>query len=297
MKTLPSALVDSLESAYALYTKPEYLETDPISIPYRFQNQKDIEIVSLLACLFAYGNVKAIKSFVSQSIHFLGKSPYQAFLTQNKDFQDQVAKLSYYRFQTNEDCKVLFYVLSQWIQKREILKKGNQGIWEGVFLNDLGEFQPENSIQRFQSEFTQEVLDYTKKAKLTRGLRFLIGDPNSNSPRKRLCLFLRWMVRTEYPDFGIYSSISPAHLTFPLDVHIQRLTQILGLSKSKTFHWKDSIALRDLFRLRYPNDPLRFDFILTRIGMIQKCQGKYVMEVCEPCSLKKECSIGSATGN
>lgn len=294
MKILPTSLIRSLETAHSLYSSLEFLQTDPIAIPKLFHKKEDIELISLLACLFAYGNVKAIKNFVTDSIRFLGKEPYDSFLTQNENFKEQLANLSYYRFQTKSDVQVLYLTLSQWIRKRSVNRNLESGIWEGVFLSDSGTFDPIRGIQNFQNEFLTEI---QSTAPLTRGLMFLIGDPKSSSPRKRLCLFLRWMVRKDFPDFGIYRSITAKHLTFPLDVHIQRISKILGLTTSKSFRWKDSIALRDIFLTQYPEDPLRFDFILTRVGMIQKCQGKLVKEICGKCELRKDCRIGSATGN
>lgn len=113
-------------------------------------------------------------------------------------------------------------------------------------------------------------------------------------------MFLRWMVRKNFPDFGIYTSIQPWELLFPLDTHIQRIANILGISARKTPDWKKAEEITDFFAKVDPTDPVRADFSLSRLGILKECKTKYVRALCETCELRTICKIyksGTAKGN
>lgn len=295
-EAFPVALKLALQETIIEYRQDKYLESDPILFPRRYQNPFDIEIIGLLSCLYAYGNVKAIKGFLNPFFLALGPSPYLTF-TENKHTLHRIAnQMGYYRFQTAEDNAILLFSLAS-IVKHHAKTKSIQPIFESYFLNQSGSFEPDAGITSFQRQLESYILKFTNENQLTRGLRFLIGDPNSKSAKKRICLFLRWMVRTDFPDFGLYTKIHAKDISFPLDVHIQRLIKILGISSRKHYGMRESILVRDFFLKLNKDDPLLYDFYLTRVGMIQKCRGVKINEICDPCSLKTICLIGSATGN
>ncbi len=292
----PSELKKALDEITRTYKNPSYLQTDPIIFPHRYKNSVDIEIISLLSCLYAYGNVKSIKNFLESIFKLLGPNPYECFLEKQESLERKFSQINYYRFQTNNDNRNILLTLSSIIKKHD--KNGRPGpIFESYFLEGLECFEPQKSISSFQAKLNQQLLQESKTNKLTRGLRFLIGDPKSQSAKKRICLFLRWMVRDQFPDFGIYKLISPRGLAFPLDVHVQRLIKILGISDRKNFGIKEGILVRDFFQKMNPDDPLLYDFYLTRVGMIQKCRGIKIDSICGGCGLRSVCLIGSATGN
>ncbi len=292
----PIALKLALQDTIDEYKHAKYLESDPILFPSRFKNPFDIEVIALFSCLYAYGNVKAIKSFLNPLLLAIGPSPYRSLTKDNLAVEQIASKIGYYRFQSAEDNALLLLSISN-IVKLHFKTKSIEPIFESYFLNDSGTFEPESGISSFQRQIEASILNISNQNKLTRGLRFLIGDPGSKSAKKRICLFLRWMVRKDFPDFGIYSRIYTKDISFPLDVHIQRLIKILGISNRKSFGMRESILVRDFFRKLNEDDPLLYDFYLTRVGMIQKCRGVKIDSICEPCSLKKICLIGSATGN
>ena len=292
----PLALKLALEETISLYNDKKYIKTDPIFFPSSFKNPLDIEIVSLLSCFYAYGNVKAIQKFLSPIFNNLGPSPYEAFAKKTNAYYECFQKISYYRFQTKIDNQNLLASLSKHIQKHHTEKQRGP-IFENFFLNQFSKFEPEEGIKLFQLNMERSLMEVSNQKNISKGLRFLIGDPNANSPKKRICLFLRWMVRRSFPDFGIYRQIKTSDLIFPLDVHIQRLIKILGISKRKTYTLKDGIAVKEFFQKLNLDDPLLYDFYLTRVGMIQKCKGVKIPSICNDCRLQGVCLVGSATGN
>ncbi|TGN18378.1 TIGR02757 family protein [Leptospira idonii] len=291
----PRALKLSLDKAQKFYSDPKYLESDPILFPSRYTNSLDREIVSLFSALFAYGNVKAIQQFLAPLFLDLGDHPYLALAEKNRFFETAKKNIKYYRFQTQADNRLFLDIVSD-IASETKQSKDNSPLFETYFLNEDG-FDPIEGISLFQTIFTKKILSQTGKKQLSPGLKFLIGEPLSKSAKKRICLFLRWMVRDKFPDFGIYKKILPNQIPFPLDVHIQRLIGILGISERKTFGIKESILIRDYFKNFYPDDPLLYDFCLTRVGIIRKCRGIQVEEICSICEIREACRIGSATGN
>jgi uncharacterized protein (TIGR02757 family) len=99
-------------------------------------------------------------------------------------------------------------------------------------------------------------------------LSHLLPDPNRGSACKRLCLYLRWMVRTDAIDPGGWQSLSPSQLIIPLDVHMHRVALSLGLTTRKAADLKTAMEVTDSLRRVDPTDPLRFDFALTRPGIL-----------------------------
>ncbi|WP_243401295.1 TIGR02757 family protein [Leptospira harrisiae] len=287
-------LHSKLEDLRNKYRSLKYLETDPICFPKEYKDPLDIEVVSLIACLFAYGNVKSIQGFLRPIMVSLGPSPYETLRTKNSQFHVMLESLNVYRFQTKKDNQIFFQTLSRVVSEA----KKKSPLFESLFLDLEGKFKENNSLSRFQSYWEEELKKTSGKKTLSYGLQFLIGKSTSKSPKKRLSLFLRWMVRDSYPDFGLYKKIHPNQIPFPLDVHIQKLIQVLGITTRKSFGVKESYLTREFFKQLNPTDPLLYDFYLTRVGIIEKCTSIYKTEVCETCYLKEVCLVfGSATGN
>ncbi|PJZ45652.1 TIGR02757 family protein [Leptospira brenneri] len=280
-------LHSKLEDLRTKYQNLNYLDTDPICFPKAYKDPLDIEVVSFISCLFAYGNVKSIQGFLRPLLLALGNSPFQTLRDQNEEYQSFLSKLNVYRFQTKKDNQIFFQTLGRVLSE----SKTNSPIWESKFLNSQNRFDEESSISRFQSFWEGEFKKTLGKKELTYGLQFLIGKSEAKSPKKRLSLFLRWMVRNSYPDFGIYKIIQPNQIPFPLDVHIQKLIRILGITDRKSFGVKEAYLIKEFFMNLNPTDPLLYDFYLTRVGIIEKCNASYQKEICENCYLKEVCLV------
>ncbi|TGL04564.1 TIGR02757 family protein [Leptospira bouyouniensis] len=282
-----SLLKIKLNQLISKYKNVSYLETDPICFPKRYKNPLDIEIVSIISCLFAYGNVKNIKNFLDPIFNMMGASPYEFLSQQSSSFSKFLQNLKGYRFQTKEDVVVLFLTLQKILRK----KTKQSPIFESYFLNSKESFEKNSSIQNFQKKIESEILITANTKELTYGLQFLIGKWNSKSPKKRISLFLRWMVRNEYPDFGLYKKIKTYQIPYPMDVHIQKLSKVLGIHNQKQVQLNDAFLLTEFFRNINAVDPLLYDFYLTRVGIIDRCKGRYEEKICNGCELKEVCLV------
>ena len=103
---------------------------------------------------------------------------------------------------------------------------------------------------------------------LRRERDFLFPRPERGSACKRHNLFLRWVVRgPDGVDLGLWSAVSPRDLVVPLDTHMARLGGALGLTGRKTPDWGMAEEITDSLRLVCPEDPVKFDYPLTRLGI------------------------------
>ncbi|MBP7281856.1 MAG: TIGR02757 family protein [Leptospiraceae bacterium] len=263
------------------YNDKTYLETDPIDFCYRYKNPRDIEVTGFISALFSYGNVLSIKKHLEILFEILGKSPY-TFIKKG-DFSKIETKIPKYRFQTSEDILIFLETISIALKKESSLEKLFYSKNVNALLNER--------IVNFQVHFSDIAKGFTGMKKLSYGLSFLIGSGILASSHKRYSMFLRWMVRDSFPDFGIYKSISKQDLIYPTDVHIVRLSRILGLSNRKSVDFILAKSISDNFKILNPYDPTCYDFALSRLGILKICKTKYVPTICENCEIKKICSI------
>ena len=125
---------------------------------------------------------------------------------------------------------------------------------------------------------------------LSRQRSFLFPDPFKGSACKRHNLFLRWMVRSgDGIDLGIWKAVSPRDLIVPIDTHMARIGRLLGLTRRRTEDWRTAEEITEAFRRVCPEDPVRYDFALTRIGILKECTASRRGE-CGSCPLARVCS-------
>ena len=122
-----------------------------------------------------------------------------------------------------------------------------------------------------------------------RSLPFLVSSPEDGSACKRMNLFLRWMVRRTSPDLGQWTFVSPSQLVIPLDTHVYRITTFLGLNRRKVADWKTARALTDVLATFDAGDPVRYDFAICRLGVLDLCSRKRRKENCDVCQLRDAC--------
>ena len=218
-------------------------KADPLQVAKDLDDDRAI----LLCALFAYGNTDAI-------VKFLRRLNFSLLNLNEKDIYKKATKF-YYRFQSREDVTQIFITLSR-VKRGELKDIFLQGYLKKRLVTD-GVFE---IIKRFH-----ELNSYDSK-----GYRFLIGALPKNgkpsSPYKRWMMFLRWMVRKDKLDLGLWSEISPADLIIPLDTHTFNVSRKLGLLKRKTYDWKAAVELTEKLKEFSPNDPVKYDFALYRIG-------------------------------
>ena len=275
-----SQIKDCLERLYARYNRREFVDSDPLQFVYEYSNPADMEVVALLAADLAYGRVQQIQKSLADLLGRMGESPY----TFVRDFGEAERKILTdfkHRFTTGRDISDLLQLL------RSIFEKS--GSIEKYFL--LGYNKNDKNILPALSRFCDSLKKMhagLHNCRASRGLSYLLASPTDGSVCKRLNLFLRWMVREDGVDLGLWKSIDKAGLIVPVDVHMARLCGILGFHDRKTVSLSTALEITKSFSKIEPTDPVKYDFALTRVGIIEDCDGNY-RPICRDCELFEFC--------
>ena len=236
------------------YERPDFIVPDPISIPHRYSRRQDIEITGLLASTIAWGNRKAIVKSAGAMADMLGADPFDFVMSANEEQIDRLSSFVYRTFQ-KDDLPSMVRAL------RYIYSLDPEHGLERLFAPREGETLREGLI-RFKEAMLPNIADRTRKH---------IADAGKGAAAKRLCMFLRWMVRPSNRgvDFGLWDSMSPADLVIPLDVHTGRTARDLGLLLRTQSDWKAAMELTNSLARFCPADPVRYDFALFSIGIVE----------------------------
>ena len=272
---------DVLEKLYERYNRRELISPDPLQFLYRYSDPADIEITAFLASALAYGRVQQIEKSLNNLLGRMGDSPSD-FVINFDTNKKRTLKDFKHRFTTGDDISDLLTLLRTAINRC--------GSIEQYFA--LGYDPGEKNIIPALSKFCNSLLVIHAtggKGQPTRGLKYLLVNPAGGSACKRLNLFLRWMVRDDDVDTGLWKSIEKARLIVPIDVHMGRLCKILGLYDRKTVSLPAAAEITESFAEIEPADPVKYDFALSRIGILENCTGRR-RKGCELCELFGFCS-------
>ncbi len=269
-----SRIYDFLEQIVKKYNRKDYLDIDPVSIVHKIKGEKSRETAAFISSIFAFGNVKTIKASILKVLHPMGNNVY--------DFIKHYEKLQHESLLNSKKSQRSKLYLFQGIGHRFI--KGNDisclvntlhfvlkeyGSIENLFMQY---FTKENNLRKSLEVFTKNIREiYCRNNSdfCERTLRFMLPSPKNGSACKRMNLFLRWMVRKDEIDFGIWKGIKKNELIIPLDTHIARISKSLGFTKRKTLGWNMASEITENLKKFDPLDPLKYDFALTRIGMLK----------------------------
>jgi uncharacterized protein (TIGR02757 family) len=233
-----------LDSILQNLNPKDFIDNDPISIPHRFKTKEDIEISAFFAAILAWGQRKTIINNGNKLMHWMGEEPHRFILEHSDDELKQFEKFVHRTFNSTD---VLYFieVLRHWYRDDKSL--------EDYFVGDT----MKDRITSFhQSFFAYDFApDRTRKH---------IANPARNSSAKRLNMFLRWMVRNDELDFGIWHSIKPSELKCPLDVHVQRAAFHFGLLTRKQQDWKAVEELSANLLELDSKDPIKYDLALFK---------------------------------
>ena len=218
---------------------------DPIMVAHRYRDER----ISLVCALFAYGNVKQIVKFLD-SLDF-------SLLDADEEEITKALGGHYYRFQNSEDIIAIFIALRRLHAMNESLQelfysayKANKNILDGLHA----------MIERL----------YELNPRISQGYTFLLSkvqaNPKGAGALKRWMMYLRWMIRDDNIDMGLWNSMACSDLIMPLDTHTFKVSQKLGLLKRKNYDLAAAIELTQKLKKFDANDPLKYDFALYRIG-------------------------------
>jgi uncharacterized protein (TIGR02757 family) len=244
---------DFLDESYLKYNSCAFIENDPVSIPHLFSKKEDIEIAGFLAATIAWGNRKSIINNALKLMNWMDGAPHTFILNHSKKELKPFEKFVHRTF-NGSDC--LFFIRSL----KNIYE--NHGGLEKTFNADsAGEFRLKQRIINFRQIFL-EVDHFSRSEKH-------LSNPAQKSSAKRLCMFLRWMVRKDRMgvDFGIWKNVGMSELCLPLDVHTGNVSRTLGLLQRKQNDWQSVEEITSVLRSFDAKDPIKYDFALFGLGV------------------------------
>jgi uncharacterized protein (TIGR02757 family) len=247
-------LKEYLETLVFRYESQEFILEDPISIPLGFDDPRDQEIIALYAALLAWGRRKTILKKMAELCERMDYRPHRFVSSFNSArHADSLAGFGHRTFRS-EDAVCLTDAL------RVLLLE--HGTLEAVFRAGMDETSTHigPSIQYF----SESVM--TARPGTPSRLQKHLARPGAGSACKRLCMFLRWMVRPGPVDLGIWPTIRPSQLVLPLDIHSGRQARALGLLSRRSNDWRSALELTDSCRKLSAEDPSRYDFALFGSG-------------------------------
>ena len=281
-------LKNILEGLYAARSQT-HLANDPLSCCHRYRDPRDQEIAGIVAASFAYGNVKIILRSLEGILGAMGKSPRR--FVERFDPQRELRLFAGFKHRFNDGRDLCALLLACQTMLREA------GSLEGWLLRFHDPAQPD--LTGTLTDFTCAVkaLDYAPVfgaggIPQDSYFPFLFPSPSSGSACKRLCMYLRWMVRpADGIDLGIWKGISPSRLVIPVDAHIQRICGFLGFTSRKQADWRMAREITARLRELDPEDPVKYDFSLCHLGISEGCNGKDLAN-CVNCPITGLCSAG-----
>lgn len=239
--------------------------TDPVHLVRRFRDPSDREIAGFCAAALAFGRVGSVIQSIERLFALVGPSPRACVESFDPSRHPELRPLVH-RWVNGQDLAALLLILRRMIEQA--------GSLEGFFLRGYADDDPH--VGPALDAFCREALAFDlssvygrRKSRL--GVCHFFPRPSAGSACKRLNLFLRWMVRRDAVDLGVWSRVPSAKLVVPLDTHVIRLGKCLRLTTRATPGWKMAIDITEALRRLSPEDPVRYDFSLCHIGMAGMC--------------------------
>lgn len=297
-RSVDSTLKSALDPLFSKYHSRAFLGSDPLEFPHRFTDPWDQEAVALFSAVLAYGNVIQIRRSVESLLARVEKLGFRpAELVRSLESEAGVrdwrtaTRGFVHRFNVGED-----FVLFASLLARSWKLHGSFGAHLASRMEpDAPDFGDGLSRvfadwQSWRGEFGPAPVSFD----------YLLTPPNLGSACKRWCMLLRWMVRKDDLDLGLWRrgspllppgspGIAPRQLVMPLDTHTGRISQYIGLTTRKSLGWKAAREITDRLRECDPEDPVKYDFALARLGILDVCQLRFRVEICLGCDLLRVC--------
>ncbi len=248
---------------------------DPLQLVLRYTNPPDQEVAGLLAAAFAYGRADIVVANAGRVLDRMLPSPYEYLVKFDRaEAKRRFAGFSHRFHKTPELIDLLARIAAA------IREHGTIGELFRICYDDH-----DRDIGQSLTRFVEALIGPRR----TKALDYLLTSPANGSACKRMNLFLRWMVRRTSPDLGIWGFVDPAKLVMPVDTHVHRIATFLGLNGRKTADWKAARALTDRLAKFDRADPVRYDFAICRLGILDLCSRKRRKANCDVCLLRDVC--------
>jgi uncharacterized protein (TIGR02757 family) len=259
------ALQPALERLYADFNLA-HSTRDPIWTVRRYADPADQEVAAFIAAVLAFGNVQSVLNSIDAVLAVMAPSP-AAFLRQFTPAQAPCFEPLVHRWIGSLDLAALTWQLHLMLR--------DHGSIEGFFRAGgagAGEAPIDAALESFSTRaMSLDLTPIYGRRRPRPGVAYFFSRPSSGGACKRLNLFLRWMVRRDAVDLGLWSAVRPSQLVVPLDTHIIRVGRCLGLTARVSPGWKMAADITATLRRLAPDDPVRYDFAMCHLGMMGAC--------------------------
>jgi uncharacterized protein (TIGR02757 family) len=257
-------LKERLDALYASFNHAESA-TDPVHIVRRFPDPADREVVGFCAAALAFGRVASVLQSIERLVRLMGPAPAAFVRAFEPARHASPIKPLIHRWTRGEDLVALLIILRKMLEAGSIERFFGEGY--DARAPDIAGALESFSRRALSIDLREAYGDRQPDP----GVAYFFPRPSRGSGCKRLNLFLRWMVRKDGVDFGVWSNIPPAKLIVPLDTHVVRVGRCLKLTRYSSPGWKMASEITESLRALDPDDPVKYDFSLCHIGMSDGC--------------------------
>ncbi|MDD5723824.1 MAG: TIGR02757 family protein [Syntrophales bacterium] len=245
-------ITEQLERLYERCNRREFVRPDPLEFLYSYEDPADREIVGLVASSLAYGRVLQINRSIESVLEKMWPTPSRFI----RDISPASLRMTFssfkHRFTSGDELATMLLGVKD--------TRLQYGSLQACFTSHLG--RDTKTIIKALACFVEELSAGFPDCRSS-----LLPSPARGSACKRLNLFLRWMVRSDDVDPGGWDYVPASALVIPLDTHMHRVCLRLGLTRRRQADMRTALEITDSFRKIVPDDPVRYDFILTRPGI------------------------------
>lgn len=230
------------------YETPDFIKNDPVQFVHKYKNKKDIEIAGFIASLVSYGSREQFIKKLNQLFNDIAQNEPYNFI---QNFESKIIRDFNYRFGKPEDFISIFEIMKNLYSESEGL--------EDLFKHGYE-----------QEKMFETVVDYfyaRANKNAGQGFYHMIPNPHNGGAMKRMCMYLRWMIRKSTVDVGIWSFMKPSELYIPLDVHVGKISRQMGLLTRKANDFKSVIELTNNLKRFDAQDPIKYDFAMFGYGV------------------------------
>lgn len=271
VETRELKLKKTLDNLYNKYNNGSYLSSSVLGVVRRFSSKEDFEVVGLIGASLAYGSVAQSRIALEKLLGPMEDKPYEFILNFNQEKEKEILRFRY-----------------RYINGRQML-----GLFEKMssILSEYGSFENlfREALSLGDEDITKALINFCDKIRVP----FLISSPKRGSACKRMCLFLRWMVRRDNVDSGVWD-VPTSLLIIPVDRHVARISYYLGfldrIPPGPT--WNNALRITQHLKRLDPYDPTRYDFAISRLGILKECDNGVDKSVCKQCNLYEICRFG-----
>ena len=263
---MPQAtLASTLDRLYHDYNR-EDSAADPVHLVRPYPRAEDREIAGFCAAALAFGRVASVLASIGTLFRIMGDRPAEFVRTFDPSAPHPELRAMVHRWTRGVDLAALLWLLRQMLEQ--------SGSVEAFFAEGLS--ASDVDVSGALDSFSRRALALDMRKVYGRvpkraGVCYFFPRPSAGSACKRLNLYLRWMVRRDEVDLGAWRAVTPGQLIVPLDTHVIRLARCLRLTRYTSPGWKMAADITARLRTLDPNDPVRFDFSICHVGMMNAC--------------------------